>query len=31
MDFAKQIVKALEVPHTDEGVSSGLQFVSVSF
>jgi hypothetical protein len=31
MDFAKQVVKALEVPHTDEeGVSSGLQFVSVS-
>ncbi|KAG3229927.1 NCS1 nucleoside transporter family [Suillus brevipes Sb2] len=27
MDFAKQVVKALEVPHTDEeGVSSGLQF-----
>lgn len=32
MDFAKRVVKALEVPHSDEeGPPSGLQFVSVSF
>ncbi|KAG1876238.1 hypothetical protein F4604DRAFT_1760220 [Suillus subluteus] len=29
MDFARKVVKALEVPHThEEGVPSGLQFVS---
>jgi hypothetical protein len=31
MDFARKVVKALEVPHTQEESSSGgLQFVSVS-
>jgi hypothetical protein len=31
MDFAREVVKALEVPHTEkEGSSGRLQFVSVS-